>query len=605
MLKLLFGGAMALLLAFQAEAESAPDARGPVVRVGVLAYAPPWTEGAFIAESVEYLGWKLPGIDFVLEHYDERGLLEAVHRGDVDLVAASNTFVRMNADMGLEILAALASNASASPDRASAGTVVVRRDNAGIRTMDDLAGKQVAVAGDRATPGRFEVEALLAADGLTPSGLFSGMIEHGPLRMRKVLEDVLSGRADAGIVRACFIEDLKTTSGADLFQDLRVIDERSGDGLACRHSTDVHGGWVIGTVSTATGELATQLTAALLAKPSNAWGKRWLVATDLRATDRMLERLQLGPYAYSAREAASSIWREYQGVIWTALVLMIGLFFHALRLRRVVAQRTKELELTHSREQEALRSAQKASDHLDQLQRAGVVGQMSSIIAHEMKQPLAVIQNVCRGLERSMENEDPPEPEDVVRAVRTIEQEAARAATIVDRVRALAKSPSGRREHIEVEPALRHAIEQFESSRRSKAQIILHAEGSGRIRMNAVDFELIIFNILSNASDAAAHSAHPSVDVFLAREADSVVISIRDNGPRISDEELAAMAQRPLSSTKANGMGLGLMIVKSLIESAVGRLEFEHALPHGLITRVVLPCAGGDEMMAARAEHQG
>lgn len=600
MYKLLLGALMSLFLAGTAAGEAqADEARIPVIRVGVLAYAPPWTDGAFISESIEYLRWKMPGYDFVLDYYDEQGLIDAIHRGDVELVAASNTFVRLHAELGMEILAALASHASSSPDRASAGTVVVRLDNADIRTLADLSGKTVSMAGDHTTPGRFEVEAQLAAEGKEASNLFSQINEHSPLRMRKVLEDVLSGRADAGIVRACFIEDLKTTSGTDLFQALRVVGERTGDGLTCRHSTDVLGGWVIGMVSTAAGELATQLTASLLTKPVNAWGKRWQVATDLRAADKMLERLQLGRFAYSTRQAASSVWKEYQGVVLTALAFMLALIFHTFWLRRAVAQRTKELKLTHQREEEALRSAQKASAHLDQLQRAGVIGQMSSIIAHEMKQPLAVIQNVCRGLERSMENEDPPDPEDVVRAVRTINQEASHAAAIVDRVRSLAKSDTSRRELLEVEPALRQAIDQFESSRRSKAQIIFHAEDSGIIEMNPVDFELIIFNILNNASEAAARSARPSIDVFLTCEEGNVVITVRDNGPRISDENLLSIAQRPLASTKANGMGLGLMIVKSLIESAVGRLEFERALPHGLITRVVLPCTSGNAGSAA------
>jgi two-component system sensor histidine kinase TtrS len=256
-----------------------------------------------------------------------------------------------------------------------------------------------------------------------------------------------------------------------------------------------------------------------------------------------------------------------------------------------VAERTRELESTHKSEQEAQRRAQRTAEHLDRLQRAGVVGQMSSIIAHEMNQPLGTIENLCRGLERSLEDENPPSNEEIAEAVQAIGRETERAAGIVNRVRRLSRSSEGGKQRLEVAQAVRSAIDQLKSSRRTKAQIIDHLEASAYVEMNPLDLELILLNTLQNAADAAAGSANPTVEIFVTASGGSVAIDVRDNGPALSDEAFAALSQPTLTSSKHAGLGLGLMIVKSLIESAVGRLEFERVKPHGLLARIVLPAA--------------
>ena len=85
--------------------------------------------------------------------------------------------------------------------------------------------------------------------------------------------------------------------------------------------------------------------------------------------------------------------------------------------------------------------AREASARLESLQRAGAVGQISSIVAHEMKQPLGVIQNLSRGTLRLIEDE-PETLDEVAQAVESINDEAVRAAQIIDRVRSWSQAES-------------------------------------------------------------------------------------------------------------------------------------------------------------------
>lgn len=575
-------------------AAAAPPAEGArqTVRIGILAYAPPWIDGSFVDESVRFLNWKLPQYRFVAKVYQEQELAEAIRRGDADIAAAPSSFVRINDTLGLEVLCALASSAVPSPDISSAGAVIVRRGSAHPRTLPELSRASVSYAGTESTPGLLDVYAALAEGGVRPSKAFGSSVAHGALRMRRVVEDVLSGRAEAGVVRACFLEDLRATGGRDYFEALEVLSPVTGDGLPCAHSTPAHPGWVVSAAPGRPGGLITDITATLLAKPVNAWGQKWMIATDFRSVDRMLQTLGMGRWAAMDREIKQSVWKKAQPIAAAATALLVLLLLHTVRLRRAVAERTRELESTHRSEQEAQQRAQRTAEHLDRLQRAGVVGQMSSIIAHEMNQPLGTIGNLCRGLERSLENEIPPSGEEISQAVQAIGRETERAAGIVQRVRRLSRSSEGGRQCLDVAQAVRSAIEELKSSRRTKAQIIEHLESSACVEMNPLDLELILLNTLQNAADAAAASANPTVEIFVTAADGSVTVDVRDNGPALSDEAFAALSQTTLASSKHAGLGLGLMIVKSLIESAVGRLEFERVKPHGLLARIVLPAAG-------------
>lgn len=199
------------------------------------------------------------------------------------------------------------------------------------------------------------------------------------------------------------------------------------------------------------------------------------------------------------------------------------------------------------KQQETEREAREASARLESLQRAGAVGQISSIVAHEMKQPLGVIQNLSRGTLRLIEDE-PETLDEVAQAVESINDEAVRAAQIIDRVRSWSQGRVNR-QVLEADQGVKRAVQSFMLTNRSRGiSIRTGVLQSAKVWMDLLELELIVVNLLSNAAEAARKSDHPTVmiDLQTARESlpgdvAAVVLTITDNGPALSDQTFAAL----------------------------------------------------------------
>ena len=575
--------------AVSAQTDAFSSSRPLELNVGVLAYSPPWYDGAFLEETIDYLEWKLPHYRFHVKYLDSEALRLSVSQQRLDLVACGSTFYYTYLSLGLRDIAALVSDTSTGSNRASAAAVVVRKDRTDLRQLKDLRGLRVGTVKGETSPGIYEVLTEIARFDDSPEKFFGEILEEKPLNMRRVLERVASGEIDAGIVRACFLEDLEQAGSLTETARLRVLEHKdSGDALACRHTTRSYPGWVFAASERLPEHVARDISAMLLTKPSNAWGQHWSVLTDYSETSRMLQTLKVGPYAYLRQWTVRRFIEEFWPFIVIAIFSLIGLVVHGAILSKLVQKRTAELEQVYVQRQAAERLARENSEKLDALQRLGAVGQISGIVAHEMKQPLASIQNLAHGALRILED-DEASSEEVVRAVYNIEDEASRAARIVERVRSYSRGQS-LRSAIDSRRAIEDIVGQFHSSGKGRfARIETERIDSVQLMMVPIDLELIVINLLTNAAEAAAQVADPEIVVSAIAADDQLSINVSDNGPNISQKDFNELGSSVLRSTKANGLGLGLMIVRTLAKNYIGRVEFERRVPRGLTVRVILP----------------
>ncbi len=575
--------------AVSAQTDAFSSSRPLELNVGVLAYSPPWYDGAFLEETIDYLEWKLPHYRFHVKYLDSEALRLSVSQQRLDLVACGSTFYYTYLSLGLRDIAALVSDTSTGSNRASAAAVVVRKDRTDLRQLKDLRGLRVGTVKGETSPGIYEVLTEIARFDASPEKFFGEILEEKPLNMRRVLERVASGEIDAGIVRACFLEDLEQAGSLTETARLRVLEHKdSGDALACRHTTRSYPGWVFAASERLPEHVARDISAMLLTKPSNAWGQHWSVLTDYSETSRMLQTLKVGPYAYLRQWTVRRFIEEFWPFIIIAIFSLIGLVVHGAILSKLVQKRTAELEQVYVQRQAAERLARENSEKLDALQRLGAVGQISGIVAHEMKQPLASIQNLAHGALRILED-DEASSEEVVRAVYNIEDEASKAARIVERVRSYSRGQS-LRSAIDSRRAIEDIVGQFRSSGKGRfARIETERIDSVQLMMVPIDLELIVINLLTNAAEAAAQVADPEIVVSAIAADDQLSINVSDNGPNISQKDFNELGSSVLRSTKANGLGLGLMIVRTLAKNYIGRVEFERRLPRGLTVRVILP----------------
>ena len=492
-------------------------------------------------------------------------------------------------------VASIVSDAAVDAEESAAAAVIVRRDREDLKTLSDLKGRSVSLVRDEVSPGELELKREVVRVGLDPDHFFGQELREPRLRMRAVVTDVLSGRTDAGILRACFLEELERSGLRGAYGELRVLDERKDDGLHCRHSTPAYPGWMLASTASLSQEAARAITAVLLTKPANAWGQHWTVSPNVEAYDDLFRTLRIGPYAYLREWTLARIWSEWKAAIIIVLISIVGLCVHGFVLEKLVGLRTRELKEAWKKQQETEREAREASARLESLQRAGAVGQISSIVAHEMKQPLGVIQNLSRGTLRLIEDE-PETLDEVAQAVESINDEAVRAAQIIDRVRSWSQGRVNR-QVLEADQGVKRAVQSFMLTNRSRGiSIRMGVLESAKVWMDPLELELIVVNLLSNAAEAARKSDHPTVmiDLQTARESlpgdvAAVVLTITDNGPALSDQTFAALGCTALQTTREGGLGLGLMIVRTLAENNVGRLTFERLAPHGLAVHVTLP----------------
>lgn len=108
------------------------------------------------------------------------------------------------------------------------------------------------------------------------------------------------------------------------------------------------------------------------------------------------------------------------------------------------------------------------------------------------------------------------------------------------------------------------------------------------ILADALEMELLISNLLKNAADATAGTDDAVIRASLSAEDGTAMLTISDNGPRLTDEQFARLTI-PLNTSKPQGLGLGLVIVRRIAESARGRVLFERLPERGLAITVSLP----------------
>lgn len=568
----------------------------PVIRLGVLTHSPPWYDGSFVDESVRWLAWKLPQFRFETDYLGTGDLMRRMEAREIDLaVAPASFFFFAQRPLMNRFVASIVSDAAVDAEESAAAAVIVRRDREDLKTLADLKGRSVSLVRDEVSPGELELKREVVRIGLDPDHFFGQELREPRLRMRAVVTDVLSGRTDAGILRACFLEELERSGLRGAYGELRVLDERKDDGLHYRHSTPAYPGWMLASTASLSQEAARAITAVLLTKPANAWGQHWTVSPNVEAYDDLFRTLRIGPYSYLREWTLARIGSEWKAAIIIVLISIVGLCVHGFVLEKLVGLRTRELKEAWKKQQETEREAREASARLESLQRAGAVGQISSIVAHEMKQPLGVIQNLSRGTLRLIEDE-PETLDEVAQAVESINDEAVRAAQIIDRVRSWSQGRVNR-QVLEADQGVKRAVQSFMLTNRSRGiSIRTGVLQSAKVWMDPLELELIVVNLLSNAAEAARKSDHPTVmiDLQTARESlpgdvAAVVLTITDNGPALSDQTFAALGCTALQTTREGGLGLGLMIVRTLAENNVGRLTFERLAPHGLAVHVTLP----------------
>ncbi len=212
------------------------------------------------------------------------------------------------------------------------------------------------------------------------------------------------------------------------------------------------------------------------------------------------------------------------------------------------------------------------------------MGEMASSVAHELNQPLTAISNYCTGMVSRIKGKQISE-EELLTALEKTSRQAQRAGQIIQRIRSFVKRSETNKVISPIAPIVTEAVELADIElRRRRVQLSLFL--SDRISSILVDpilIEQVLINLLKNAAEAIEHANRPpeqrKVELQIVPkiiEAQPVVeFSVTDSGVGMSPEVMSRVFEA-FYTTKKEGMGIGLNLCRTIIESHQGRMQAEN-----------------------------
>ncbi|MDQ7250461.1 PAS domain-containing protein [Dongia sedimenti] len=237
------------------------------------------------------------------------------------------------------------------------------------------------------------------------------------------------------------------------------------------------------------------------------------------------------------------------------------------------------------RAQEDLRLAQ---ERLARASQAASLAELSASIAHEVNQPLAAIVANSHACQRWLVA-SPPNIERAQKTVERVIRDANAAADIVTRVHALFKPSGDTRVQTPINGIVHEAYDLMaEEATRRRVRMTVELEGDlPPVALDSVQIQQVLTNLMRNGIEAMeATASNRILRLGVYRRGEFVHIEVSDLGP---DTDISESIFEPFFTTKEHGMGMGLAICRSIVESHGGRLWVEKSHPHGAKFIFTLP----------------
>lgn len=246
----------------------------------------------------------------------------------------------------------------------------------------------------------------------------------------------------------------------------------------------------------------------------------------------------------------------------------------------------------HGQRQDAGSALRSAQGDLEHAARLATMGALTASIAHELGQPLTSIvgnANAClRWLSRAE-----PNLERALQSAQALVRDSKRASDVVRSVRGLSKNGASQKIEMDLNAALQGVLDLLagECARQSIALEVSLAPRLPPVVADRVQVQQAFLNLMLNAVQAMSQHAGRGVLKITSRiDGEEARVEIEDNGPGVLTDRRARIFDA-FYTTKAEGLGLGLSLCRSIIEGHGGRLSLRDARPSGAVFEAALPLA--------------
>lgn len=558
-----------------------PPTASSQVRIGMVEFNSTVRYNNQFQRTVTALRRILAPREVVFDIYSAEELEQKIKAGEIDFFLASSGFYWRMMPYGARSLATQTNFHFVDPNHSAGISYVVRKDSS-FQKIEDLKGRRLGASYPTAFYGYRIGLAEIALSGEDPYQYFSKVEYSGTPQLEGVLSLLNRGAVDMIFLPVCAMEELPPQVSAQY----RVISPKNSGSIHCQLSTRTYPGHTLVTLNGVDPELARLVTQTVLSIPRRGDTEWWSIATDFTAVDKLYHVLKIGPYQYLNDTSLKEWTKKNKSLLSVLLIIIAGIVAHSIRSKQLVEQRTEELHATARKEKELEEKFRRTSLAMEQLQKANTVGMLSSMITHELTQPLSSL-NHYLDAQKVLLGQDTLKTELLKRSRDKMSEQTTRMRAIIDKVRQYGKNEV----RLEHPVNLSGILEKLHTwLKLENPQYRLEATFSENLwtQGDELELELAVWNLVKNAREAALSRENGYVLIQSGIKEGKISLVVENSGPVMTQEEVDAL-RTLLMSKKSNGLGLGIPIVVPIIELSGGHLSFTPLSTGGLRAEVRLP----------------
>ena len=529
---------------------------------------------------------------------------KVVAEGKVDFVLTNTgNYVELEAGFGITRIATLRTPTNVRAGNVFDAVIFSRADREDIKSLKDLKGKSFMAVKEKGFGGFQMAWRELKSQGIDPFEDFS-KLEFSGFPQDKAAFAVLAGDIDAATFRTNTLENM-ANEGLINIEDFRILNPQLHPGFPFTISTRLYPEWPFARLKNTSQSLAQKVAIGLLGMapddPAAVAGHYggWTVPLDYQPVHELFRELRIGPYEDLGEITFSDLFGQYG--LWLVLVViaLVIIVIWATWTEILVARRTRELSASNAELERQIAVRREAEEdailrraELAHIHRLNTMGEMASGFAHELNQPLSAIANFARGSIRRI-TKGGADGQEILSALEQMAAQSTRAGEIIKRIRTFVRKEEPKRVRDDINRVIRETLKFIQSDAdRQQTRFKLDLTAAlPEVDIDVVQVEQVILNLVRNAIEAmSAATDNPRTLTIRTRETDQgdVEISVIDTGPGIAPDNLESMLD-PFVTTKENGLGLGLSISRSIVESHGGRMRAGNFHGAGAVVSFTLP----------------
>ncbi len=229
-----------------------------------------------------------------------------------------------------------------------------------------------------------------------------------------------------------------------------------------------------------------------------------------------------------------------------------------------------------------------SADKLARSEREFAWREMAKQIAHEIKNPLTPMKLSVQHLQRSLEKDPEKQKENIHSITKTLIEQIDQLSSIATEFSNFAKMPRANNEKVDLREKIRQISELFLNSEQIRIDTRFELSSPAVVFADPEQVTRVFINLVKNAIQAIPEEREGQIGIRLKTDEQTARVDVIDNGRGIPDE-LSDKLFQPNFTTKSSGMGMGLAIVKSIVENAGGSIRYETELGKGTTFVVELP----------------